>query len=214
LSALSCADRDSGSSPAPAAALPPIEDEDDALPPAALEPLEELAFGHEQFALGVLMEPLTDVLPMLPWTFVWSGQVHDADGADPPDEALPLTFAPPEAEDDGADEEPEAAEGEDVLLDEAEEPEELGEPVLDDWLVCAPWFIVEDELVSVDVWPAATPLFTDWLPLPTLTPGLMLAPALMSVLLMPTLASTPTFGFTLTPLLVEPDAALGLVLDD
>src|SRR4051812_33001237 len=31
------------------------------------------------------------------------------------------------------------------------------------------------------------------------TPGLMFAPALTSVLLMPTFASTPTFGLTFTP---------------
>src|SRR5687767_2146928 len=60
--------------------------------------------------------------------------------------------------------------------------------------------------MSVELWPALTPLCTVWLPEPMFTPGLMFAPALMSVLLMPTLASTPTFGFTFTvaPLPVEP----------
>jgi len=48
------------------------------------------------------------------------------------------------------------------------------------------------------VWFAVTPLVTLWLPLPTFTPGLMLAPRFTSVLLMLALASTPTFGFTLS----------------
>ena len=88
-------------------------------------------------------------------------------------------------------------------------------PVVDDCVVDAPWFIVEDELVSVELWFAETLLFTLWLPLPMFTPGLTLAPRLTSVLLMPTLASTPTFGLTFTPVLVEvegelePPAALG-----
>src|SRR5688572_17541380 len=51
--------------------------------------------------------------------------------------------------------------------------------------------------MSVELWFALTLLDTDWSPLPTFTPGLMFAPAFTSVLLMPTLASTPTFGFTL-----------------
>lgn len=129
--ALSCASCDSGSAPAPAAALPPIEDEDDALPPAALEPLEELAFGHEQLALGVFTEPLTVVSPTLPCTFVCSGQVHDADGSDedaeppaeelPPAAALPLTLELPDSE-VGNELELDAAEGDDVVLDEDELP--------------------------------------------------------------------------------------------
>ena len=65
MSALSLCIEDSGSEPAPAAALPPVEDEDDALPPAALEPLAELP-GQLQLALGVFTEPLTDVPPTLP----------------------------------------------------------------------------------------------------------------------------------------------------
>jgi hypothetical protein len=76
-------------------------------------------------------------------------------------------------------------------------PPAAADSVEDDWLVEPPWFIVEDELMSVELWFALTLLDTDWSPLPTFTPGLMFAPALMSVLLMPTLASTPTFGFTL-----------------
>jgi hypothetical protein len=47
-------------------------------------------------------------------------------------------------------------------------------------------------------WFAVTPLVTDWLPLPTFTPGLMFAPRFTSVLLMFAFASTPTFGFTLS----------------
>jgi hypothetical protein len=73
----------------------------------------------------------------------------------------------------------------------------LPDPMLEDWLVDALWFIVEVEPISVELWFALTLLDTDWSPLPTFTPGLMFAPALMSVLLMPTLASTPTFGLTL-----------------
>jgi hypothetical protein len=57
---------------------------------------------------------------------------------------------------------------------------------------------VDDEFTSVDVWLADTELEVLRSPLLlTLTPGLMFAPALMSVLLTPTFASTPTFGFTL-----------------
>ena len=50
------------------------------------------------------------------------------------------------------------------------------------------------------------------LPDPMLTSGLMFAPAFTSVLLMPTFASTPTFGFTFTPpegAVLLPDALLG-----
>ena len=85
-----------------------------------------------------------------------------------------------------------------------DDPEVLPEP--DDWLVCAPWFVVDEGLVVVALWFAETPLDTFWSPVPMFTPGLMFAPALTSVLLMPTFASTPTFGFTLTvaPPMVEP----------
>ncbi|HYY60333.1 MAG TPA: hypothetical protein VE756_02990 [Burkholderiales bacterium] len=76
-------------------------------------------------------------------------------------------------------------------------PEALPEP--EDWLVCAPWFMVEDGFVVVALWFADTLLEVFWSPVPMFTPGLMFAPALTSVLLMPTFASTPTFGFTFTP---------------
>jgi hypothetical protein len=76
-------------------------------------------------------------------------------------------------------------------------PEALPEP--DDWLLCAPWLMVDDGLVVVALWFADTPLETFWSPVPTFTPGLMLALALTSVLLTPTFASTPTFGLTFTP---------------
>jgi hypothetical protein len=62
--------------------------------------------------------------------------------------------------------------------------------------VLAPWLIVDDVFVSVEDWFAVTPLEVVLLPLPTFTPGLTFAPALMSVLLIPTFASTPTFGLT------------------
>ena len=77
------------------------------------------------------------------------------------------------------------------------EPEALPEP--DDWLVCAPWFIVDDGLVVVALWFAEVLLETFWSPVPMFTPGLMLALAFTSVLLMPTFASTPTLGLTFTP---------------
>jgi len=85
----------------------------------------------------------------------------------------------------------------------------LLEPEPVDCDVLAPWFIDDEVLVSVEVWLALTPLETLWSPLePTLTPGLMLAPALMSVLLMPTLASTPTLGLTLVWAKAGPNAPI------
>ena len=51
----------------------------------------------------------------------------------------------------------------------------------------------------VALWFADVLLETFWSPVPTFTPGEMLALALTSVLLMPTLASTPTFGLMFTP---------------
>lgn len=74
--------------------------------------------------------------------------------------------------------------------------------VVDDCVLEAPWFIVEELPEEVDCWFAVAPLVTDWLPLPMFTPGLMFAAAFTSVLLMPTFASTATFGstFTLRPL--------------
>src|SRR5690242_15666067 len=80
----------------------------------------------------------------------------------------------------------------------------------EDCALLAPWFIVDEVLVSVDDWFAVTPLDTLWSPLPTLIPGLIFAPALMSVLLMPTLASTPTFGLTS---IERPVGALELEVD-
>jgi hypothetical protein len=84
--------------------------------------------------------------------------------------------------------------------------------------------MVDVGLVVVALWFALTPLETFWSPVPALIPGLMFAPALTSLLLMPTFASTPTFGFTLTPpegdvLLVEPELCVvcdcwSVVLDD
>ena len=87
--------------------------------------------------------------------------------------------------------------------------------VVEDWLVDAPWFIVDVALVLLDCWFALTPLVTDWLPWPTCTPGLKFAPAFTSVLLTPTFASTPTFGFTLSDevLLVEDGEDVLLLLD-
>jgi len=99
-----------------------------------------------------------------------------------------------------------------VLLVEGDVLELLVEPLgldvllpdVEDWPVLVPWFIVEVEFVLVADWLALTPLVTDWLPLPMLTPGLTLAPRFTSVLLMPTFASTPTFGFTLSEELLAP----------
>lgn len=71
-------------------------------------------------------------------------------------------------------------------------------PLVEDWFVDAPWFRVEVALVLLDCWFALTPLVTDWLPSPTCTPGLMFAPAFTAEFAMPTFASTPTFGFTLS----------------
>jgi hypothetical protein len=90
-------------------------------------------------------------------------------------------------------------------------PEALSEP--DDWLVCAPWFIVDDGLVVVALWFADVPLETFWSPVPTFTPGLTFALALTSVLLTPTFASTPTFGLTFTPPEGEVLEPLVLALD-
>jgi hypothetical protein len=64
----------------------------------------------------------------------------------------------------------------------------------------------------VDCWPAFTELFTLWLPSPTLMPGLMLAPAFTALLLMPTFASTPTCGFTLSVLPERLEPLVPLVL--
>src|SRR3712207_6110445 len=99
-------------------------------------------------------------------------------------------------------------------------PPEVEPPEVDvDWLCCTPWFIVADELTSVDCWLAVTELVVVWLPEPvpgcvfTLTPGLMFAPALTSLFWMPTLAPTPTFGFTLVEV-PPPDGACAVEVDD
>jgi len=84
--------------------------------------------------------------------------------------------------------------------------------LVDDWFVDAPWFRVDVAPEVLAVWFADTPLVTFWLPSPTCTPGLMLAPAFTDEFAMPTFASTPTFGFTLVPvLLVEGEVLLELV---
>jgi hypothetical protein len=70
--------------------------------------------------------------------------------------------------------------------------------VEDDCDVEADWSVVEVDPTSVDDWLALVELPTVWSPVElTCTPGLTLAAALRSVLLMPTFASTPTLGFTL-----------------
>jgi hypothetical protein len=121
-----------------------------------------------------------------------------------------LTFTPPEGAlvelelDDGL-EAPPAADGELALEPEGElelDPEVLPEPV--DWLCCVLWLMFDDGLVVVALWLALTPLETFWSPLPALMPGLTFAPAFTSLFEMPTLAPTPTFGFTLVP----PEGAL------
>ena len=94
----------------------------------------------------------------------------------------------------------------DVLPLAEVEPDALPEP--DDWLVCAPWFIVEDGLVVVALWLAVAPLEELTLPEPMFTSGLTFAPAFTSVLLMPTFASTPTLGLTLVLLDVEGEVEL------
>jgi hypothetical protein len=76
----------------------------------------------------------------------------------------------------------------------------------DGWLVpedevcelLVPWFMVDVDPISVVDWFALTELFVEFLPLPTFKPGRMFAPAFTSELATPTLAFTPTFGFTLS----------------
>jgi hypothetical protein len=96
----------------------------------------------------------------------------------------------------------EADEPEAPAVSEPDEPDvpERFDDVSDvlDCVVLAPWFIEDVEPMSVEDWFAETLLSTVWLPLPMLTPGLTLAPRFTSVLLTPTFASTPTFGFTLS----------------
>jgi hypothetical protein len=85
-----------------------------------------------------------------------------------------------------------------AVFDGVMEPSVDAVPVVEDWLLVTPWFIVDELFTSVDVWLALVELFTLRSPVPVLTPGLMFAAALMSVLLMPTFASTPMLGFTLS----------------
>lgn len=82
---------------------------------------------------------------------------------------------------------------------------------VDDWSVVALCVVVELGLVMVDCWLALAPLVTVWSPLPTFTPGLMFAPAFTDELLTPTLASTPTFGFTLSVLLLDEEGDVVLL---
>jgi hypothetical protein len=107
---------------------------------------------------------------------------------------LGFTFTPPEGE---VLLEPPVADGEDEPPAGLVLPEVLPEP--DDWLVCALWSMVDDGLVVVALWFADTLLEVFWFPVPRFTPGLTFAPALTSLLPIPTFASTPTFGFTFTP---------------
>jgi len=163
--------------------------------PAAADPeLPELACAE--------VPPLADVEPPALDCAPWPADelaLPLADGEVPP--AAPLEDGDAELLLEEGDVEP-LLEGRDELPDAVPEPE--------DWLVCAPWFIVEDGLVVVALWLADVLLETFWSPEPTFTPGLMLALALTSVLLMPTFASTPTFGFTFTP----PEGEVLLVLAD
>jgi len=72
-----------------------------------------------------------------------------------------------------------------------------------DWPTEEPCVLFDVAPVLDDCWFAVTPLVTLWLPLPTCTPGLMLAPRFTSVLLMFAFASTPTFGLTFSDGLME-----------
>jgi hypothetical protein len=96
------------------------------------------------------------------------------------------------------------------------EPDALPEPV--DWLVCAPWVIVDDGLVWVVFWLAeAEPVDTLESPVPRFTPAPTFAPAFTGELEIPTFASTPTLGFTSTlpeGALVLPLLLLGCELED
>jgi hypothetical protein len=88
---------------------------------------------------------------------------------------------------------------------EFDEVEGLVADVSDDWLVAAPWLVVEVEPMSVELWLALTPLVVVLDPLdPTLTPGETLAPTLRSLLVTFAFASTPTLGFTSVVPLIEP----------
>jgi len=193
---------------APAAADPELPGLDCAELPPAAEPCwlleDEPLGGHWQFRLG-------ELAPLADWPLVAEPLALDCE----PWPADELVLPPAEGE------VPPAAlldDGDVALLVDGDVPpaaplvlpEALPEP--EDWLVCAPWFIDEEGLVVVALWFADTLLEVFWSPVPMFTPGLMFAPALTSVLLMPTFASTPTFGFTFTPpegAVVLPDELLG-----
>jgi len=165
------------------------------VPPAAAEP-----------DWSIELEVLPDAL-VEPEALDWSVVAED-DG----DAVLPLALVEPDALDwsvvdelelplTEGDEDEDEDDGEVVPPLALVEPDAL--PVPDDWLVCAPWSIVEDGFVVVALWLAVAPLDELTLPEPMFTSGLTLAPAFTSVLLIPTFASTPTLGFTLV-LLEEP----------
>ena len=74
-------------------------------------------------------------------------------------------------------------------------------PEDEDCALLTPWFMFDVAFVLLELWFALTALEVELLPVdeplvPVLTPGLMFAPALTPELAMPTLAFTPTFGFT------------------
>jgi hypothetical protein len=187
---------------APAAAEPELPAPDCAEEPPEAEPWlleDEPLGGHWQFMLGD-----DEVPPLADWPLVVEPLALDC-APWPADElVLPLADGVVELPVDG-DDAPLLVDGDvapllvdgEVLPEVLVLPEALPEP--EDWLVCAPWFMVEDGLVVVALWFADTLLEVFWSPVPMFTPGLMFAPALTSVLLMPTFASTPTFGFTFTP---------------
>jgi len=81
----------------------------------------------------------------------------------------------------------------------------------EDWELLVFCVVLAVEFTSVDVWFADVELLVVLLPLPMFTPGLTFAPTFRSLLLMPTFASTPTFGFTLSvrlPAFVSEEVAL------
>ena len=84
-------------------------------------------------------------------------------------------------------------------------------PLVDDWLLEAPWVVDEVGLVIDVCWFALAPLVTLCEPLPMFTPGLTSAPMFALELFTSTFASTPTFGFTLSVWEAEVE---GLVLEE
>ena len=139
---------------APAAAeLPP-----DAEPCTLLE--DEPLGGHWQFMLGE-----EEVAPLADWPLVADPLVLDCEPWPAEELVLPLADGDVELLLDGddalplvdGDEAPLLVDG-DVVPEALPDvvPEALPEP--EDWLVCAPWFMVEDGLVVVALWFADTPL--------------------------------------------------------